>query len=134
MFPIRSGRLILLPLGSSDYLKKVIAALTVIVYRFKIKGKQTKHINSIHLLQHAIRDTCADYISVTTYEEADSAFRLEELQKNLLTQLNISLNEKEKTAVTLKFLKSELINNKLFSIQLGIQNGFEEVWLVKKIK
>jgi hypothetical protein len=88
-------------------------------------------MKSISLLQLAIRDVCIDFRSVTTLEEAESVITLEELQCNILSQLDLKLNHKEKEAITLNLLRSELLKNNLFSTQIINEDELIEVWLVK---
>jgi hypothetical protein len=90
----------------------------------------TKHQSLLHL---AIRDVCSEYTAAETFEEADAVITLEELQANILEQLNLFLNEKQKEFVTVNFLKSELNNNNLPGTFISTQEGTLEVWLIKKI-
>jgi hypothetical protein len=83
---------------------------------------------ALALLHHVIKDTCAEYCSVSSIEEADTVITLEELHNFLLELLRNKINEKEKYTITLNLLRSELNNNQFFSTL----SDAKEVWFIKR--
>jgi hypothetical protein len=89
-------------------------------------------VHTITLVKLALRDTCADFPSVKTVEEAETAFTIEELRINILDLLQEKLTPEQQQMITDELLKEELKKNNLFSITMEIDERLTDVYLVDK--